>query len=293
MDIFGEWLVGEAGATWILGILGIIGALYGWSSRRRDKHIFVLESRYLSLLDIHPRWQDRLVVLYQHMMDLERRLRTGCASGFSERHEGENFPIKTLYQTEFVIYNSGTQDFTEPFEFTIHFYAAKNRKVQGIDGYWEMLLEDSRAGCKPLVKSLSNGIEKLTSGCIVKLTRLNSWPRERDFIRGYLVSENPIYIGSHYQGAGWSSEHRKAKEQKETRFAVTFDILFASDLTLIVLLGLLGVERIPDSPSVLSTLIAYYILTAWLPKALDKAMNKRISKYLSRRFPATPLDLEL
>ena len=60
-----EWLIGEAGAAWIIGVLGILGAAYTWLRRERPVRIIVQELSHTRLLDIHPAQRDSLLVSYK------------------------------------------------------------------------------------------------------------------------------------------------------------------------------------------------------------------------------------
>ena len=64
MQSFWNWLIGEAGAGWIVGILGIIGGIYAWRKRERPPRVVLQEVNSVNLLDIHPSQAEKLEVYY-------------------------------------------------------------------------------------------------------------------------------------------------------------------------------------------------------------------------------------
>jgi hypothetical protein len=261
---FWDWFIGEAGAAWILGILGIIGAIYTWINRRRPKHIVLQETQRFSLLDIHHSLQERLTVFYKSRVDVEE------------------YEIRTLYQTEFIIYNSGTESFAQPLEFTVDFYPTEKKSVQGVMGYWEMLFDDSRADCECLDD------EQPSIGCTVQLDGLNSWPRERDFIQGYLVSEESIFLDTRYQGTGWSTEHRCVGKRPPQLVAAAISLVVLVSIGLPLLLGWTSEH---GGLLFIGAFLAIGLLTPAAGILAGRLLEGQIGGSLVRRFPLTPYDL--
>jgi hypothetical protein len=97
MQEFWQWFIGEAGAGWIVGILGLVGGVYAWLKRERPAQIIIQELETLRLMDIHPSQQHKLDIRYK-------------TDEFGE------VKIHDLFQKQVVIYNSGTRDILEPLD---------------------------------------------------------------------------------------------------------------------------------------------------------------------------------
>ena len=88
-----EWLMSDAGAGWIVGILGLMLALISYLRRREQpSRVVIQEVSRTRLLDIRfiPR-SENLRVLFTDHLGIEKN-------------------IGSLEQREFVLYNTGTTD---------------------------------------------------------------------------------------------------------------------------------------------------------------------------------------
>jgi hypothetical protein len=64
MQAIWDWLITDAGAGWVLGILGITWALYTWKKRERPGQVVVREVDKFRLLEISPSQHPSLTFLY-------------------------------------------------------------------------------------------------------------------------------------------------------------------------------------------------------------------------------------
>ena len=102
MPSFFEWFIGEAGAGWVIGVLGLLGMLYTWRRRERPPKVVVPEIGKTRLLDLDPSEHEKLSVYYKDSAGEDRR-------------------VQKLQQGEYAVYNNGTVDISEPLEFSLMF----------------------------------------------------------------------------------------------------------------------------------------------------------------------------
>ena len=76
MPRFWDWLIGEAGAGWIIGLLGLLGVLFTWLRRERPSRVIIQEINTIRLLDIHPSQRERLSVHYTDTQGEQERIQT-------------------------------------------------------------------------------------------------------------------------------------------------------------------------------------------------------------------------
>jgi hypothetical protein len=186
MQSFWNWLVGEAGAGWIIGLIGIIGAVYAWLKRDRPPSIVIQEVRRLGLLDVHPSQSDRIRVSYLDKV-------------------GEECRIESLQQIELVIYNSGTRDVSETVDLVLTF----RREIPGGDsaaaqpiGFWRLAFDDETCASGAVATDRSPHEESVR----ITIPYLNAYGIHHHFIKAYLMTEHSVLLhlvrGS---GKGWSA----------------------------------------------------------------------------------------
>ena len=125
MGSFWDWLVGEAGAGWIVGFIGLLLSLYAWLHRECAPKVIVQEVNSIRLLDIHSTQRESLSVFYTDS-------------------EGQQVRVQDLQQEEVVIYNNGTVDVREPLQLVIRFHQAGS-KGEEFSGFWQLVSDDP--GC--------------------------------------------------------------------------------------------------------------------------------------------------
>lgn len=171
-----NWLIGEAGAAWIFGPLGILGLIYGWRNRPRPAKVIIQELETLRLLDIHPAQRDKVKVYYS-----------------DERYD--NAPIDALQQRELAIFNSGTQDITEPITLLLY-----------------ITLVGPQYLCRFALETQQEAIEVVAlrdnkPGFVAEISYLNSFSVHGEYVRAYIISEGEVVIEKiEGSGKGWSSQ---------------------------------------------------------------------------------------
>lgn len=182
MDTFLNWLIGEAGAGWVIGILGTVGGVYVWLNRERAPRVFLQEVDSVRLLDIHESQRNKLRISYG---DEEE----------NSRH------IDSLEQREIVIYNNGTKDILEPLSITVKFVSRTNsRKVQQDELFWRLIFDEISCTASPIYED-GNVI-----GAQISIPYLNSFPVHSHYVRAYLISEHYIELELIKGiGKGWSA----------------------------------------------------------------------------------------
>jgi hypothetical protein len=177
MRTFWNWLVGEAGAGWIVGLIGFLLSLYAWLHRERAPKIIVQEISNLRLLDIHPTQRENLKVLYLDSED-------------------QRVCVEDLYQKEIVIYNNGTVDIQDPIQLEVGFHHAELAEEKS-SGFWRLVSDDP--GCTWEMR------DPLTA--TITLSYLNSYPVHKHVVRVYLISDEEMEVELHEgMGKGWSSD---------------------------------------------------------------------------------------
>jgi hypothetical protein len=59
-----DWLITDAGAGWVLGLIGVVATFYAWRKQGRPTRVVVREIETIRLLDIHPSQHESVRVLY-------------------------------------------------------------------------------------------------------------------------------------------------------------------------------------------------------------------------------------
>lgn len=186
MESFSRWLLGEAGAGWIIGIIGILGGLYAWTRREKAPKIIVQQVRSISLLDVHPSQSGSIRVAY-----------------LDPTHEPCG--IESLHQTELVVYNTGTKDVVEPIELVITFHRkeATNGSIgENEIGFWKLVFDD--VGCKS--ETLLSNDEEVGQRALMTIPYLNSYSTHGHCVRAYLITEHSVELRLvRGTGKGWSA----------------------------------------------------------------------------------------
>lgn len=202
-----QWLTGEAGAGWIVGVVGIIvGALYYWKSRPQPPKIAIQEIRRTRLLDIHSSQQEKLKVT---LID----------------SEGVEQDVKNLEQREFVIYNNGKSDLLEPVELSLKlageiveekkrgvWYFVNNAMgrdnitVQATKSERDYFQQWSFDNPECEISPFSVNEKQLITGIRFKIPYLNSYPAHQHYLVVRLIADGEyIYELNSRVGKGWSS----------------------------------------------------------------------------------------
>ena len=180
MNQFFSWLIGEAGAGWIIGIIGVISGIYAWVKRERPPKVIFQEIETVSLLDIHPSHRDKLEI---YLTSAESKT-----------------PINQLQQTMLVIYNSGTKDITTPLNVELGVMKSGEKSPGGIKKLLEPYFD------APATSSLIFNGNNEVAGINIAIPYLNSFRMHNHFITGYITSEQPIDFQLRKgDGVGWSS----------------------------------------------------------------------------------------
>lgn len=174
---FWDWFIGEAGAGWILGMLGVLGGLYTWRNRERPPKIVLQELWNMGLLDIHPSQQNKISVMY---MD----------------DEGNGQNVESLQQKRIVLYNNGTVDLSDPMQLQV-----------------QLQIDDAVPPTTRLVRLISDKstctIDELDDyEFALNIEYLNSYPTHEQFIDLYVVSSHDVTLNvlSRF-GKGWSVKY--------------------------------------------------------------------------------------
>jgi len=202
MENFWNWFIGEAGAAWIFGVLGILGVVYTWLKRPRPPKVIVQEVERLKLLDIHPSQREKLKVFYIDP-------------------EGQQ-AIENLEQKKVVIYNTGTKDILEPVKLRMRFY----QKIEKVDKwkFWRFVLDNPECTLEPIPPDKSSSWVDID----VQIPYLNSYPNHKHYLTGYLISDGEMEIELVKRiGKGWSSRYvtPQAVRKMETRLGLPIAIV--------------------------------------------------------------------
>lgn len=175
MQAFWNWFIGEAGAAWIIGLLGLLAMLYSWQHRERAPRVIVQEVKKTRLLNIHPSQRETLTVIHTDS-------------------NGNQTRIQDLEQREIVIYNNGTRDILEPLQLVLRFHEAGSREER-FHGFWRLVFDDGTCAWKQIDGDIQ-----------IELPYLNSYLVHRHYIKGYLISDKEIEIRVlDGIGRGWSA----------------------------------------------------------------------------------------
>lgn len=183
MGAFWDWFIGEAGAAWIIGLLGLIGVIYTLFHRERAPRVILQETSSRWLLNIHDSQRDALRVQYGTPPE-------------------DVIDIHSLEQTDLVIYNTGTKDLTEPIEIMLRFRRIASSDGDTVVGFWRLTFDDAVCMAQPERSTATEPSDEV----VVTVQYLNSYDIHGHCARGYLISENTIepelVTGT---GRGWSA----------------------------------------------------------------------------------------
>lgn len=186
MQSFWQWFIGEAGAGWIIGLIGLIGGVYAWLRRERPPKIVVQETRRISLLDVHPSQAEKIRVSYLDSVGNESR-------------------IASLQQTELAIYNTGTRDISEAINLVLTLRRADQSTGSGDKegvGFWRVVFDDVTCTAEGLTANGSAGEQSVE----MRIPYLNSYLTHRHAIMAYLITEYSVQLHLlRGRGRGWSA----------------------------------------------------------------------------------------
>jgi hypothetical protein len=206
MSSFWEWLIGEAGAGWIIGVLGITGGLYTWYNRIRPPKVVIHELRRTRLLDIAPSRRENLHISYTD-------------------ESGIGHTVKYLEQTEFAVYNTGTVDINEGIELSILYKSDAQIKQQDpmTEKKTAPLFIDkilfSQDGCSSIPILGADG--SIREGDHVFLPYLNSYVNHQHYVIAYSIAGGTLNfrLGKSV-GKGWSAQLITLEAYNERRATV-------------------------------------------------------------------------
>lgn len=198
MNSLWHWLLSDAGAGWIIGIIGLLGALYSWLKKERPPHILVQEVDKTSLLDVHASQREKIKVFFEKSDETRR--------------------IFGLEQRKLVIYNSGSRDVTDEINFTLH---AKVSEDENGEKNFPNLLEVIFLPNLP-VTILQKADEILIT---ITIPHLNSYSNHRQYVTGYILSDTPVLIDAQGQGKGWSVYFVNDKVQRNLTIEKIFNVV--------------------------------------------------------------------
>src|SRR6266540_7370885 len=164
-----NWLITDAGAGWILGLIGLAGALYTWRKRERPTQVVVREIETIRLLDIHPSQHESFTILYPNA-------------------QGTQTSITNLRQTSIIVYNTGTRDITEPIQLTFKLHE-KDVK-EGARGFWKLVVDTPEYTFQPIHGDTTD----ITKALRLDLPYLNSYDTHKQIIKMYFMSELKITL---------------------------------------------------------------------------------------------------
>lgn len=186
MQSFWQWFIGEAGAGWIIGILGLIGGIYAWLRRERPPKIVIQEVSHISLLDVHPSQSNRIHV------------------GYSDT-DGSESKIESLQQIKLSIYNLGTRDISEAIDLVLTFRRKEqsaNSDDDGAVGFRRLVFDD--VACK--AEGMPTDGSANEQSVRITIPYLNSYRTHHHYAMAYLMTEHLVQLqlvrGS---GKGWSA----------------------------------------------------------------------------------------
>jgi hypothetical protein len=262
---FSEWLVGEAGAGWIIGVIGVIGALYTWVKRERAPRIVIQEVETIRLLDIHKSLSGRLNVYYGEKQDKQEK-------------------INDLVQKKVVIYNYGTRDILE--EINISFQIKENFG-KNHSGFCRVILEGSNNG---QVETIYNNDNEVFEEIKLTLPYLNSYHEHHEYNTVYILTNNPVKMElKRGSGKGWSSyivTLSKIRQTKRVFFVISGGIVFIPMTIFMVIFGWIGIltgnnpPQSQDLPSWLGGVLIIAIFTTIIGLPLLFLSDFLSNKYL-------------
>lgn len=239
MESFLAWLIGEAGAGWIFGFFGLIGAIYAWRVRERPPYVVVQEIDAFKLLNIHHSQRDTLEVYFS-------------------TKPGERKAIFYLMQREIIIYNNGTKDINEEIQLELEALfppqeSSEQEPILSLASDFDQV-DFSLKYDKPN----ANLIQKFT----LTIPYLNSYPTHKQFIRVHLIADRPFALDLIKGiGRGWSTKLVSLKElikikleirlwiDRVTIFLLTFFFLALVLYFLTFISGNIGQAQLNPTPA--------------------------------------------
>lgn len=177
MESFWDWLIGEAGAGWIIGLLGVMGGVYAWLRRERPGRVIVQEVNRVRLLDIDASQRNQLAVYYKES-------------------DGTQVQITDLVQSEWVIYNGGSRDILEPFSITL------GPKGKAYSGFLKVVGQDN--WCRSSV--IRDPGNQVVTGIRFEFDYLNAYQEHEQIARFFLLAEQVFSVELvEGNGRGWSA----------------------------------------------------------------------------------------
>ena len=218
-----DWLIGEAGAGWIVGLAGLCLVVYGWLRRERAPRVIVQEVKRTKLLDIHPSQRESLKVFHT---DEDEKLTA----------------IEDLEQKDIVIYNDGSADIVEPVALRLQFNQPGSKPDQ-FPGFWRWVFDDPAYSWEPVrVEG-----EDTSVGVRVQLPYLNSYAVHHHYVRGYLISDRGLAVQLLDRvGKGWSAQfvalERIGRLEQSAVRAVKWLGRALALLSMLILVGSMGLS---------------------------------------------------
>jgi len=198
MSAFWRWLIGEAGAGWIIGLLGFFFALYTWVRRTRPPRVVVQEVEVLRLLDVHPSQRTNLEVLFRPS-------------------QGALHRVQNLIQKKIVIYNSGSMGITDPLELEIQVSWASHEQGRTSTPFLHAVFDEPMT--VDLVQDGEGG--SMHTGIRLSVPYLNSYPLHQHYVTGYLVSNEDMRFDLRQKtGKGWSARAVSLQEVRDTQLRI-------------------------------------------------------------------------
>lgn len=183
MESLRNWLIGEAGAAWIFGVAGILGAIYVWLKRDRPPRAIVQEIDKTFLFGANPSVRSKLEVYYTDK-------------------DGIKKPIKSLVRKRLVIYNNGTKDILEEIKVTLGIINNAYSEFKK-DQFIEFSIDERDSTIEILNEESDHTfVSKIT----IIIPYLNSYSSHCHYINCYLLSEHEVDLDLiEGYGKGWST----------------------------------------------------------------------------------------
>ena len=224
MKPFLQWFIGEPGAVWIIGLLGlIVGVFYFWKERGRPPRIVIQEIRRIKLLAIHSSQREKLAVSFTDS-------------------DGVGHNIKNLIQTEFAVYNNGTSDILEPVELSLNLTKIGSDQSEEVEEEREQDLQqwsfdNPECTASPLLEEKRNNI-----GVLLRIPYLNSYPVHQHYqvVRSISNGECNCELKAG-MGKGWSAYFISLRKIEAMQYRLRRILLgIATLITLLAMILLLS-----------------------------------------------------
>jgi hypothetical protein len=169
LQTFWNWLVGDAGAGWIIGLTGLLWGIYTHYNRPKANKVVVQEVSSSRLLDIHPLHKQRLSILYTDP-------------------SGDQETIHGLNQKKIVIYYKGHLTLSDP-KLTLKLKDPTTGSDFG--KFSRLVIGDSDHNIK--LQATLNQSGKYASEYQIEIDFLNPLATyKNDYIQVYLLSDGEV-----------------------------------------------------------------------------------------------------